>query len=415
MVEGMRASSILGLASLLAVLVACGTSRSSAADLNEEYGVGEPSDRDAPNCLYLTVVPDAALREAMRRATGADDGQALTPAQLSSVGSFTSEDSGISSLEGIHCLYQMTGTFIAGNPVSDLSPLRRVLSNVSQLDVSRNPSIDLASLAGVELHQLWLDGCGLSELQTLPTLENLNSLSLAGNQLSSIDSLFGAARLTRLDLSSNRLVSLSGLDQLRGLTTLDLGNNQIVDVLPLVGLSHLLTLGLAGNLITDPSPLAALTGLESLDLASNPLPATADLGELDRLLSLSVADAELTTLAFVSRLSRLEALNATGNLISDLRPLRSLPHLKEVDLSNNAVADLTPLAENLDLGIGDTVNVTRNPIDCVAQAPHLESLRLRGVDVLHDCAVASSVTADPSVAAEPSVTAVPSATAPSSP
>ncbi len=402
MLGGMRMSSTLGLSALLVGLVACGTSHSTAAELNEQYGVGDPADRDAPNCLDLTVVPDAALRSAIRSVTSAVDGQPLTSAQLGSVGSFTRENSGISSLEGIYCLRAMTATFIAGNPVSDLSPLARVLARVSQLDASRNPSVNLASLAGLKLRNLWLAECGLSELHGLPTFEHLNSLYLAGNQLSSLDALPGITSLTQLDLSSNRLVSLSGIDQLRGLMTLELENNQIVDVSPLAGLSKLRSLGLAGNQITDPSPLAALTGLESLDLGQNPLPATADLGELDQLLSLSVAAAELTTLSFVSRLSRLETLDASNNLISDLRPVRALPHLREVELSNNAVTDLTPLAENLDLGIGDVVDVTQNPIDCVAQTPNFEALRLRGVVVQHDCAAAPGAAAAPSATAAPS-------------
>ncbi len=369
---------------LLAGLAACGKSGPSARDLNEEFGFAD--NGKGSSCLLLSPVSDPALREAILQATGVEPGQSLTSAQLTSVTEFSAEDLGIMSLDGIHCLPNMSSTFIAGNSIHDLSPLGRVLTDIHQLDISRNVTADLRSLAGLDkLRYLWLVGCEISELEALPELEFLNSLYLAENQITSLEFVPDIPSLRRLDLSDNRLVSLSGPPRLDLLETLELRNNRIADVSGLQSLPTLRTLDLAGNQITDLSPIAALTELQSLDLGANPLPPSADLGDLDQLLSLRISDAGLSSLAFVSRLSRLETLDVNNNVIVDLVPLRTLANLQDVDLSANAISDLTPLADNLGLGIGDVVDVTQNPIDCTTQQPNLDALRLRGVVVQDDC------------------------------
>lgn len=74
-----------------------------------------------------------------------------------------------------------------------------------------------------------------------------------------------------LNLSGQGLTQINDLQFLTNLERLDLSNNQITDIRPLVNLKHLKYLHLNNNQIKDISPLSALPHLQVLDVLGNPL------------------------------------------------------------------------------------------------------------------------------------------------
>jgi Leucine-rich repeat (LRR) protein len=74
-----------------------------------------------------------------------------------------------------------------------------------------------------------------------------------------------------------------------------------------------------------------------------------------------------------------------SNQIQDISSLSALANLRSLDLSGNQITDLSPLVANVSLGYGTGIAIEGNPIDCVAQAQNIATLRARGVTVTTDC------------------------------
>ena len=74
-----------------------------------------------------------------------------------------------------------------------------------------------------------------------------------------------------LNLSGQGLTQINDLQFLTNLERLDLSNNQITDIRPLANLKHLKYLHLNNNQIKDISPLSTLPHLQVLDVLGNPL------------------------------------------------------------------------------------------------------------------------------------------------
>jgi hypothetical protein len=75
--------------------------------------------------------------------------------------------------------------------------------------------------------------------------------------------------ITYLDAKGRGITRIEGLEYLKNLEYLDLGQNNLVNISPLTTLTNIRELALHENSISDISPLAALTGLEVLYLNNN--------------------------------------------------------------------------------------------------------------------------------------------------
>ncbi len=124
---------------------------------------------------------------------------------------------------------------------------------------------------------------GMSHLEGVQHLSNLDRLIVRGGKVSSILPLEDAAWLQGLDLDDNELDTLRGIERLPRLRWLSVKDNKITDISALAGI-RLDTLDLRDNQISDVRPLAHLLDAESfpeLNLSGNPVVARAGVSEGD--------------------------------------------------------------------------------------------------------------------------------------
>jgi hypothetical protein len=143
---------------------------------------------------------------------------------------------------------------VSHNNISDLSPLAG-LSNLKRFDSWGNPLSDLSSLVGLEV----IDICGGEpDISTLEGARNLKELYLLGCGVSDVSHVAKLTGLTRLGLAGNRISDISLLAKLTDLKWLELADNKILDVSPLAQLKNLTWLHVGGNMVSDFSPLDGL-------------------------------------------------------------------------------------------------------------------------------------------------------------
>jgi Leucine-rich repeat (LRR) protein len=54
-----------------------------------------------------------------------------------------------------------------------------------------------------------------------------------------------------------------------------------------------------------------------------------------------------------------------------------------LDLSYNNISDISPLVENSGLSLGDTVDLSNNPLSATSVNVYIPQLEARGVTVIH--------------------------------
>ena len=326
--------------------------------------------------------------------------------------------------------------------LQDVSDLQRS-RGLSSLRIGGLGIEDLSPVSEFrQLRMLSLDNNRVRDLSPLSALFGLWSLSLKDNAVSDLGPLGSVAALTILDLTNNRISDVAPLAGLPGLRLLNLSDNDLSDIAPLAGPSGLWSLDLSDTDVSDIGPLVRReiwdldAGLALLALFDTPLDATSINEHIPTLESWGVKvfhfrfsfDTPGTPVAFadpvlrglvaqavarsrvhvgdpVTReslggLTSLHALNAgvsnlTGleaawnladvflgsNLVSDLSPLAALRKLEALDLGDNLISDLAPLVDNPNLGDGDWITLTGNPLSEASLNMHVPALRDRGVHV----------------------------------
>ena len=106
--------------------------------------------------------------------------------------------------------------------------------------------------------------------------------------------------------------------------------------------------------------------------------------EISTLTELSVPSADISDLTGLEFATNLTYLDLASNNITDISPLAGLTNLANLILSDNKITDLASLVANTSLGLGNTVDVTNNPLYAVSENTHIPALQARGVDVSFD-------------------------------
>jgi Leucine-rich repeat (LRR) protein len=369
-------------------------------------------------------IPDAALEAAVRAALEIPE-EPLRTGALASLLSLSAGFFGIEDLSGMEYCLSLNDAYFSGNEIASIAPLAG-LTNVSYLyladneisdiaaltdltqlvvlDLGGNPFSELSPLAGLtQLSELGLAYISLPDLTPLAGLTELTFLALSGNTLSNIAALAGLTGLTTLRLDNNLITDVSPLSNFDQLTELNLSINGISDLTPLAGLTQLVTLYLPDNQISDISPLAELAQLSELQLYDNTVSDLSPLAELDQLAKLFFDRNQLADLSPLEGLALLTELYVAGNEISDIAPIAGLTQLAVLDLGDNQVADLSPLSgltqlsdlrlngnqlcditillQSPGIGIGDSVNVSSNPLRPAACIRQIPMLAARGASV----------------------------------
>lgn len=154
--------------------------------------------------------------------------------------------------------------------------------------------------------------------------------------------------------------------------------------------SDLLTLteldGVVGS-ITDISGLEYCTNLRRLELSQNGgLRDLSALSKLDKLEHLGLFLSGVSDLRPLKNLTSLQYLNLAWSSVSDISPLLKLKNLHTLYLGNNFIADIRPLVKNRELGTGDYIVLTNNPLDTEPGSRTMEGIQTlisRGATVLY--------------------------------
>ena len=276
------------------------------------------------------------------------------------------QSAGNEILPEIAQLYALNNLSLAGNGISDITPLS-VLGGLTTLNLSGNSISSVSALAGLTaLRTLYLDNNPITDLSPLYSLTSLTALSIKGvsitdSELKALSSALPncainganakeeeqaitlggatfAANVATLDLSGRGITDISALSRCENLNSLNLSNNYISDITPLMDIPGLQYLYLSGNNITDLRPLMGLTGIKALDVSSNFISSTVSLGSNTSLLELNLANNSISNFTGIAKLKNLTALNLSGTGFSDADTgnFYYLTKLINLNLENNS-------------------------------------------------------------------------------
>jgi len=233
---------------------------------------------------------------------------------------------------------------------------------------------------------------GITNLDGIEWIPNLQELNLRGNRISDISRLSGLRRLEKLNLRGNDIRDISPLAELSMLEYLNLyANSGIQDIGPLKGLKNLHTLILAYVPVGDQvDNLAELTLLRRLNLRSAGINDLSFLAGLKKMENLNLfGNSSLSALEVIGTLEDLDTLilaNVPTN--GDLGFLRGLAKLRYLNLRESGAIDIDPVSGLLDL---EYLNLHSNPgistIQPIKNLRRLETLILANVPVGDEVAV----------------------------
>ncbi|NLD48800.1 MAG: hypothetical protein GX660_16675, partial [Clostridiaceae bacterium] len=286
----------------------------------------------------------------------------------------------VTDLSPLRKLNKITSLFIKGNNISDLSQTAAIYNSLKQRDYELKPGFtdknlesavrlaigkntgDLSISDLSKVTELNADGKGISDLQGIQYLVNMEELELSNNNIKIIDPLKSLIGLKKLSLAYNSLNSAEALSYLSNLEYLDLDNNSISDFTPLTECTNIRHLSVHNNSISGSISLSSLSNIEILDLSENEateisgfeyltalkelylnqnrLSNLSGIGKCQALEVLDVSSNNLQETAEINKLLKLNALYLGKNNISDVSPLTSLTDLKVLDLSNNDITEL---------------------------------------------------------------------------
>ncbi|MBW9156993.1 leucine-rich repeat domain-containing protein [Clostridium tagluense] len=164
---------------------------------------------------------------------------------------------GITNLQGIEHLTNLTYLRLDNNEISNIEPLK-CLTNLTDLYLSNNQISSIEPLKGLtNLKSLELFENQISNILPLASLTNLTNLYLSDNQINNIEPLKRLTNLKGLGLSNNQISNIDPLKDLTNLDLLYLSKNIIRNIEPLRGLTYLTWLHLSNNQITDYTPVSS--------------------------------------------------------------------------------------------------------------------------------------------------------------
>ncbi len=264
---------------------------------------------------------------------------------------------------------------------SDLENLVREAIDKLQGDIYPSDVADLTVLeaCGGDL------GITLEDLSGLEYLVNLTELKLGSCGITDISPIAELTKLVSIKLSNNDISDLTALANLTNLEIFVAGENSISDITPLAGLTNLVMIKLGYNEeISDLTPLAQLTNLTELRLGYNNISDITPLAGLTNLTDLGLGYNQISNIISLANLTNLNDLCLGENAVSDITPLAGLTNLTYLGLELNQISDISSLVANEGLADGDYVNLFANSLDLTLDSEDMQNINAlidRGVCV----------------------------------
>ena len=293
----------------------------------------------------------------------------ITCQEILKLKDLTSQETHITSLEGLEHATNLAELDLSKNQISDLNALVD-LSSLKVLNLSDNNIASITPIAfSTNLTILILNNNQIADIFLLTALSNLEELQIGGNPIPKED--------------LRQLQQLPNLTRL-GLDRLDIGNaNEVLNYI--ANPQQLTLLSLARTGITDLSFTSSLPNLERLIAWGNKIQSIQPLLGLQNLARLNISANELNDLSPLSNMQNLEFVQANSNQLMDLSALATLPNLKLVHLKNNNISDVSPLIANANFGLRER-SVVFLEDNCLTQEDTvpLNELFNRGIRVTYE-------------------------------
>ena len=227
------------------------------------------------------------------------------------------QNQGLTNIEPLKNLRNLTFLNLAGNQVKDFSHLAAI-PNLKTLWISKNPILSVQSLP------------------VLPSVTDLSVSSIGLKSLAGIQQNF--PKLEFLYADNNSIVDLSPLSGVKSLFKLQLNFNQIQDLGPLSGLGmSLRLLEFTGNQVKDLSPLKNLRKLNYVIGGKNKVRDLQPLADMTDLEAIGLWANEIESIEALSSVPNLLVLSLGGNKIKDFLPIQKLKKIDQFDARSNPV------------------------------------------------------------------------------
>lgn len=299
------------------------------------------------------VFPDGALAQVIATKLGKSVNDNVTTADLNTITSISNAEGsgkGITSLEGMQYLHNMQVLYLAGNNISDLTPISG-LTAISTLFVVSNHISDLTPLSG--LTNL-ASGRFDSQTFTLPQISNNGTLEL--NLTGVIKNLSGAIPSTINTISNSGTYSPPMITW-NGLTTETSLSFRFQQNVIVNGSSIGIFQGTVTQPTQDPAfdPIAAINSIfpdnnlaqiiaSKLGKNVTDIVSQADLNTITAISVSEGSNKGISSLTGVEYLRKLGVLYLASNNITDVTPLSGLTQLNTLFLMANHISDISPLA-----------------------------------------------------------------------
>jgi len=214
---------------------------------------------------------------------------------------------------------------------------------------------------------LTLSGYGLEDISLLCSYPHLQRLNLASNNLTdvSLRPLSGLPYLVHLNVSYNKLAAILDFQPPKNLLEVNYSHNEIEVMCDLSAHHSLQKLNLDCNHITEISGLQGLRCLSHLSLASNRIEQISNLNHLP-LKYLNLSGNSIKVIENLEALTQLQVLDLSGNQVSSLRGLGGHSYLTDINMEENEVIDIREVVHLKDLPLLKNLNLSRNPIEALA-------------------------------------------------
>ncbi|MBA3927841.1 LapB repeat-containing protein [Listeria rustica] len=314
-------------------------------------GLGTFAQAEAPVNTSLPapineIFPDGPLAQVIATKLGKSTTDAVTAADLNAITSISSAEGnskGITNLEGIQNLHNISTLNLSSNNISDIQPLSGLI-NLGQLILVGNHISDARPLAPLtNIYSARFD----SQTITLPTRVKTAPLTL---------DLTGVITGYTGGIPSINSISNGGIYSTPNITWGSLTNQTAVTFRfqQTVGSTTGLFQGTVTQPLTDPDdvpigaidavfPDAALAQVIATKLGKN-VTDTVSQNELNTITTLTAMNQGISSLVGMHYLKAVGDLNLTGNNIADVTPLSGLTQLYKLYLVDNHISDISPLA-----------------------------------------------------------------------
>lgn len=225
-----------------------------------------------------------------------------------------------------------------------------------------------------KLKKLVINECPLPSCDFLSAMPELEALELSGCILSpeDIDTVGTLVNLSELHLSGCGLTNISALSDLKDLTVLDLSYNSISDINALSSMKYLRVLNLRSNAVSSLEALKHAGKLQSLDISENNIPSLAPLADCSQMEKLIADDNDISDIGIVSKMPELATFCASRNKIFDASAVASCPALTHLELAGNELTNIDMIASMPQLSYLD---VSHNLITAIPEL-NLEESKL---------------------------------------